>query len=406
MNKVYIPYAADIDPAFPLPGKIIGPGGSYVKHIQSTTGCKVHLRGKGSSYFEANSRMEAPEALHLFITGPTEKQVQHAKHLSEQLIASVKKKYDLFLAERKGGAPSSNPPAQPPHGGPSSSHQPSHPSHQPQGGYSPSNGPNGPSNSSYGSGPNGPAPPSQPHHAQPQHTPSPPSGPYPSSAPSGGPNERPPSYDRPRSPYGHGGHPSDSSRGGGYGSPRGGPHGGSGYQPQNSYNQGPQYGGAPPAHGHQDYRPDYGRGPQGHQQQTYGNGPEAAAAQQQQQQYSEWTPEAIAAYCAYYGIPMPAGGPQAGYGAQQPPPPPPPSQGASRPSGASSAPDSGDMEMEMEMDMSDDDDKVIVSAKGKRLHADVNADATSAKRGKLEEDAGARPLPPAGQPFWSSTQSK
>lgn len=413
MNKVYIPYAADIDPAFPLPGKIIGPGGSFVKHIQTTTNCKVHLRGKGSSYFEANSRMEAPEALHLFITGPTEQQVQHAKHLSEQLIASVKKKYDMFLAERKSGVSSSHPSSQPPHSGGPPPHQPAHQSYQPPGTYPPSNGPNGPNASSYGSGPNGPGAPSQAHSAPPQHTPSPPTGLHPSNAlntPSAGPNDRPPSHDRPRSPYGHGSHLADTSRGGGYGSPRNGPHGGQGYQPQNSYNQPPPYGGAPPAPGQQDYRSDYGRGPQGYQQQMPGNGPEAAAAQQQQQQqYTEWTPEAIAAYCAYYGLPMPAAGAQAGYGAQQthqPPPPPPPSQAASRPSAPSSASATGEGEMEMEMDMSDDDDKVIVTAKGKRLHSEADLDATSAKRGKHEEGGARPPPPPTDQPFWSSTQSK
>lgn len=411
MNKVYIPYAADVDPAFSLPGKIIGPGGSYVKHIQTTSGCKVHLRGKGSSYFEANSRAEAPEALHLFITGPTEQQVQNAKHLSEQLIASVKKKYDLFLAERKGdrshlppppsgSAPNQHSPHQGPHGGP--------PQHYNNGDYNPHAQPPPPSN---------PAPPPPPSTSNGNSNNN---GNYlgPQTHPQGG-------QDRPRSPYGqYGNQPSNSPRG-----DRAGP---GAYASYPSVPSGPS-GPSGPAAGAPNAQSAYGanRGPQatpaGQHPSSYGDpqsyqpntAPPAAQQQQQQQAYSEWTPEAIAAYYAYYGMPIPpqaaqymqqysqqaVGSSSTASAAQQPPPPPPPSAVSTNRSTAPVA-SNGASDMDMEMDMSDGEDEVIVTAKGKRLH--VADDDGPSKRGKYAESSSesSKAALSGDQTFWSSTQSK
>ncbi|XP_049849490.1 uncharacterized protein LOC126319848 [Schistocerca gregaria] len=101
MSKIFIDYAPTVDPAFTLNAKLIGPKGSYVKHIQTVTGCKVRLRGRDSNYIEGNSRLESSDMLHLFITGPTEEKVLQAKALAENLVNNVKAKYNAWLEERK-----------------------------------------------------------------------------------------------------------------------------------------------------------------------------------------------------------------------------------------------------------------------------------------------------------------
>lgn len=72
-------------------GSILGPRGNNHKRLEKETGCKVSVRGKGaekSTHRVRNPRCEegADKSLHVFITAPTEDNLQRAIELIEPLL--------------------------------------------------------------------------------------------------------------------------------------------------------------------------------------------------------------------------------------------------------------------------------------------------------------------------------
>lgn len=65
-EKVFV--GLDPIPGFNLRAQIVGSGGSYVKHIQSETGSRVQIKGRGSGYLEVATNRECDEDLHLHVT--------------------------------------------------------------------------------------------------------------------------------------------------------------------------------------------------------------------------------------------------------------------------------------------------------------------------------------------------
>ncbi|KAI1139669.1 hypothetical protein F5Y05DRAFT_379712 [Hypoxylon sp. FL0543] len=91
-----IPIGLEEIRGFNLRAQIVGHGGSYVKHIQQETGCRVQIKGRGSGYLEASTNRESDDDMYLHVAGPDPKMVEKAKELCEDLIANVKEQYEEF----------------------------------------------------------------------------------------------------------------------------------------------------------------------------------------------------------------------------------------------------------------------------------------------------------------------
>ncbi|TPX66730.1 hypothetical protein SpCBS45565_g04245 [Spizellomyces sp. 'palustris'] len=109
--KVFV--GIEPDRMFNVRAKLVGPGGQYVKHIQQETSTKVQLKGRGSGYIEQQSGQEAPEPLHIHVTGHAQESVDAAKRLCEDLIETVKTEYERSKQQRAAFRPPPQPPRPP-----------------------------------------------------------------------------------------------------------------------------------------------------------------------------------------------------------------------------------------------------------------------------------------------------
>ena len=85
-------------PGFNLRAQVVGHGGSYVKHIQQETRCRVQIKGRGSGFMEHSTGAESDEPMYLHVAGPDPKEVQKAKELCEDLLGNVREQYERFKA--------------------------------------------------------------------------------------------------------------------------------------------------------------------------------------------------------------------------------------------------------------------------------------------------------------------
>ncbi|KAJ4307099.1 hypothetical protein N0V88_000475 [Collariella sp. IMI 366227] len=91
-----IPIGLEPVPGFNLRAQVVGHGGTYVKHIQQETGCRVQIKGRGSGYMEASTGRESDEEMFLHVAGPDPKMVEKAKELCEDLLVMVREQYQEF----------------------------------------------------------------------------------------------------------------------------------------------------------------------------------------------------------------------------------------------------------------------------------------------------------------------
>ncbi|KAK3620752.1 hypothetical protein LTR56_023221 [Elasticomyces elasticus] len=91
-----IPIDLEPIPGFNLRAQVVGAGGSYVKHIQTETRCRVQIKGRGSGFMEHDSGRESDEAMYLHVAGPDPAEVERAKEMCISLLDSVKESYDAF----------------------------------------------------------------------------------------------------------------------------------------------------------------------------------------------------------------------------------------------------------------------------------------------------------------------
>jgi hypothetical protein len=83
-------------PGFNLRAQVVGQGGAYVKHIQTETGCRVQIKGRGSGFMEHSTGQESDEPMYLHVAGPQPEMVKKAKELCEDLLKSVRANYQRF----------------------------------------------------------------------------------------------------------------------------------------------------------------------------------------------------------------------------------------------------------------------------------------------------------------------
>lgn len=81
-------------PPFQVRGFIVGPGGQNVKHIQSETGCRVQIKGRGSGFLDRNTGLEEDIPMYLHLLTPQLEELHRAKEMCLDLIASVKEQID------------------------------------------------------------------------------------------------------------------------------------------------------------------------------------------------------------------------------------------------------------------------------------------------------------------------
>lgn len=83
-------------PGFNLRAQVVGQGGTYVKHIQQETRCRVQIKGRGSGFIEQGTGRESDEDMYLHVAGPDPNEVQRAKELCLDLLENVKGQYEEF----------------------------------------------------------------------------------------------------------------------------------------------------------------------------------------------------------------------------------------------------------------------------------------------------------------------
>lgn len=69
-----------------------------MRHILNETGVKAHLRGKKSGHVEIGQREDQLEPLHILLQGDRTANLEEAKKLAEDLLATVKSDLDALMA--------------------------------------------------------------------------------------------------------------------------------------------------------------------------------------------------------------------------------------------------------------------------------------------------------------------
>jgi hypothetical protein len=66
--EVKVPLGMESVRGFNVRAQVVGPQGSYVKHISSTTRTRVQIKGRNSGFLEPSTQRESEEETYLHIT--------------------------------------------------------------------------------------------------------------------------------------------------------------------------------------------------------------------------------------------------------------------------------------------------------------------------------------------------
>ena len=81
---------------FHLRASIVGTAGSNVKFVQQETRTRIQIKGQGSGFEEVATGREADEPMYLHVTGPDVAELHRAKGMLEDLVESVRVKYNDY----------------------------------------------------------------------------------------------------------------------------------------------------------------------------------------------------------------------------------------------------------------------------------------------------------------------
>ncbi|KAL1917503.1 uncharacterized protein VTP21DRAFT_3896 [Calcarisporiella thermophila] len=99
-KKVYIPF--EPDSSFNIRGKVVGPQGSYVKHIEQEAGVRIFLKGKGSGFVEYQTGSEAADPMHIVIASSDIDKIEKAEELVRDLLNTVKEEFENYKQRSSG----------------------------------------------------------------------------------------------------------------------------------------------------------------------------------------------------------------------------------------------------------------------------------------------------------------
>jgi len=102
-SRFYVGIEADED--FNVVRRLVGTGGKNMKHINSRSGGKVWIRGKGSRHPEGDERVESTDPLMMIVTARTTKNFQVASEMVAELLKRLHDDYIRFCTERGWSVP-------------------------------------------------------------------------------------------------------------------------------------------------------------------------------------------------------------------------------------------------------------------------------------------------------------
>ncbi|KAJ2188023.1 hypothetical protein GGH18_003760, partial [Coemansia sp. RSA 530] len=93
-EKIFI--EIESERGFNVRAKLIGTGGENMKYIQSTTGARVQVRGRGSGFFEGQGGPDDQEPMHLLVIADSETVLNQAREYCRSLVDTMHAQFNEF----------------------------------------------------------------------------------------------------------------------------------------------------------------------------------------------------------------------------------------------------------------------------------------------------------------------